>query len=34
MNKNKALIYQVRNLSEITKVIIPLLEKYPSIAQK
>lgn len=34
MNNNKALIYQVRNLSEITKIIIPHFEKYPLITQK
>jgi hypothetical protein len=34
MNNNKALIYQIRNLSEITKVIIPHFEKYPLITQK
>jgi LAGLIDADG endonuclease len=31
---NKALIYQVRNLNEITKVIIPHFENYPLITQK
>lgn len=34
MNKNKALLYQVRNLGEITKVIIPHFEKYPLITKK
>lgn len=34
MNNNKALIYQVRNLSEITKIIIPHFEKYSLITQK
>ena len=34
MNNNKALLYQVCNLSEITKVIIPHFEKYPLITQK
>lgn len=31
---NKALFYQVRNLSEITKVIIPHFENYPLITKK
>ena len=31
---NKAVIYQVRNLNEITKVIIPHFENYPLITQK
>jgi len=34
MNKNKALLYQVRNLDEITKTIIPHFEKYPLINKK
>jgi hypothetical protein len=34
INKNKALLYQVRNLSDITKVILPHFEKYPLITQK
>jgi len=34
MNNNKALIYQVRNLNEITKAIIPHFENYPLITQK
>lgn len=34
MNNNKALIHQVRNISEITKIIIPHFEKYPLITQK
>jgi hypothetical protein len=34
MNKNKALLYQVRNLGEITKAIIPHFEKYPLITKK
>jgi hypothetical protein len=33
MNNNKALIYQVRNISEI-KIIIPHFEKYPLFTQK
>lgn len=31
---NKAVLYQVRNLSEITNVILPHFEKYPLITQK
>ena len=34
MNNNKVLLYQVRNLGEITKAIIPHFEKYPLITQK
>jgi hypothetical protein len=34
MNNNKALLYQVRNLDEITKAIIPHFEKYSLITQK
>jgi hypothetical protein len=34
MNSKKAVLYQVRNLSEITKTIIPHFEKYPLITQK
>jgi LAGLIDADG endonuclease len=34
MNNNKALLYQVRNLSEIIKVIIPHFENYPLITKK
>lgn len=34
MNNNKALLYQVRNLNEITKTIIPHFENYPLITQK
>jgi LAGLIDADG DNA endonuclease family protein len=34
MNKNKSLLYQVRNLNEITKEIIPYFENYPLITQK
>jgi len=34
MNINKALIYQVHNLNEITKAIIPHFENYPLITQK
>jgi hypothetical protein len=30
---NKAIIYQVRNLDEITKAIIPYFEKYPLITK-
>src|SRR2546430_15628545 len=31
---NKAMLYQVRNLSDITKIIIPHFEKYPLITKK
>src|ERR1700756_426295 len=34
MNNNKAMIYQVRNLDEITKAIIPHFEKYSLITKK
>jgi hypothetical protein len=34
MNKNKALLYQVRNIDEITKTILPHFEKYPLITKK
>jgi len=34
MKNNKALLYQVRNLNEITKVILPHFENYPLITQK
>src|SRR5271168_4698094 len=34
MNNNKAILYQVRNLDEITKAIIPHFEKYPLITKK
>jgi hypothetical protein len=34
MNNNKALLYQVRNLDEITETIIPHFEKYPLITKK
>jgi LAGLIDADG endonuclease len=34
INKNKALLYQVRNLNEITKEIIPHFENYSLITQK
>jgi len=34
INNNKALLYQVRNLRDITNVIIPHFEQYPLITQK
>jgi hypothetical protein len=34
INKGKAVLYQVRNLDDITKVIIPHFEEYPLITQK
>lgn len=34
INKNKALLYQVRNLKDINEIIIPHFEQYPLITQK
>lgn len=34
MNNKKAVLYQVRNINDITNIIIPHFEKYPLITQK
>lgn len=34
INKGKAVLYQVRNLNDITRVILPHFDKYPLITQK